>query len=429
MTSTSQVCRTGPVDQSNYNNPTSLALDIKGAFRILVDIGPPISTTGSFFDYYIDNATGNFYVKGTDGQWTLIYNFTTTPGTGVTTLANLGAGAFIFVPPVIGGVANLRSLVSNTGKITFLTEPNDISLGVNITKSDVGLSLVQNILNNYNSNRDPIGTDDASLGYSVGSSWWNSTDDHYWICQAPTLGSAIWIPINPAPTGITNINNIGTGTGQVFASLTGSTANLRSIGSSNASVTVTQNASTIDLQIPATPNTFKDVAVYGFSASTTSFFTSPGTGMAFNQLWQLQPGINPRPNGGQWTVAGSGQNLSIARQFPSNSLAGTNYYLIDWMMTYVTIARPAVATFPGTVRWTSVTGAVTIGPSSYNFFTYPTGAGPVNTSNFQNTIGGSFTVFSSDVLPFNLFIVCDLPLAGTNQNISISYMTATIRQL
>src|ERR1700685_279466 len=114
---TSQTCRTAPTDPRNFNNPTNLTLDIKGAFRILVDTGPPLSTTGSFFDYYIDSATSNFYEKGDDGVWRLIYNFSTTPGTGVTTLANLGAGAFLFVPPVIGGVANLRSLVSNTGKI------------------------------------------------------------------------------------------------------------------------------------------------------------------------------------------------------------------------------------------------------------------------------------------------------------------------
>lgn len=430
IASISQNCRISPQDVNNYNNPNGLAMDIKGAFRILVDSGPPIVTTGSFFDYYIDQDTGNFYVKGTDGAWTLIYNFNTTPGTGVTTLANLGTGAFLFVPPVIGGVANLRSLVSNTGKITFLTEPNDISLGVNINKSDVGLSLVQNILNNYNSNRAPTGTDDASAGYSVGSSWWDATHDMYWICQAPNVGFAIWIPINPAPTGLTNLDNIGTGTAQVFSSITGSTAHLRSIGSSDVSVIVSQLGDTINLQVPASTLSFKDVASYNFSASTTTGFLSPSSNTAFQALWQLTPGINPRPNGGQWTVGGNPPFTSIARQFPSSNLGGTNYYLLNWTMTYVTSARPTVAAFPVNVRWQTSFSNVIIGPSTVTFFTSPNAPpGTVITANFQGTIGGTVLLFSPDPNPWSVYQVADLPLANTNQNITITYITATINQL
>src|SRR4029077_4752217 len=137
--------------------------------------------------------------------------------------------------------------------ITFLSEPNDISLGVNLNSSDGGLPLVQNIRNNYNATIDPNNLNDSTQNYSIGSLWWNDTGARLFICQSNTIGSAIWTLINVTASGfITNLNNVGGGF-QIFQGLSGTVANLRTITSSDASITITQAPNVIDFTLQPKP--------------------------------------------------------------------------------------------------------------------------------------------------------------------------------
>ena len=302
--SASQIVRIAPPNPANFNNPTNLTLDVKPS-RILIGIGAPNSTDGSLFDYFIASDTGNLYMKDAAGIWEgPIYNFSTSPGSGLTDLTNLGAGAFIYAPPPIAGIASLKSLVSTTGKITFLSEPNDISLGVNLNSSDVGLPLVQNIRNNYNATVDPNNLNDSTQNYSIGSLWWNDTGARLFICQSNTIGSAVWTLINVTASGfITNLNNVGGGF-QIFQGLSGTVANLRTITSSDASITITQAPNVIDFTLQPKPR--NDFAVFGFTNNLSTQLPAGNVEVPLNQPWALasfrgnwdtggvSPQLNPR---------------------------------------------------------------------------------------------------------------------------------------
>ena len=51
---------------------------------------------------------------------------------------------------------------------------------------------VRSPLNNWSATADPVGTDDESLGYRVGSQWLNTSTEHVWICCNPADGAAVW---------------------------------------------------------------------------------------------------------------------------------------------------------------------------------------------------------------------------------------------
>lgn len=62
----------------------------------------------------------------------------------------------------------------------------------NTTKAQVGLGNVANVLCNLAATAAPTVTDDSSKGYSVGSSWFDVTNDKAYLCLDATLGAAIW---------------------------------------------------------------------------------------------------------------------------------------------------------------------------------------------------------------------------------------------
>jgi hypothetical protein len=57
--------------------------------------------------------------------------------------------------------------------------------------------------NNYIATTDPAVTDDDADGYTVGSSWLNTTTRHLWVCMDASTGAAVWDDIK---TYLTNNN-------------------------------------------------------------------------------------------------------------------------------------------------------------------------------------------------------------------------------
>jgi len=89
-----------------------------------------------------------------------------------------------------------RKLNPLSAKITISngTEPERIDFDVNVTKSDVGLGNVQNILSNFTATVDPTVLNDSSEGYSAGSWWINVAAETVWSCIDASLGAAVWEP-------------------------------------------------------------------------------------------------------------------------------------------------------------------------------------------------------------------------------------------
>lgn len=44
---------------------------------------------------------------------------------------------------------------------------------------------------------DPSASDDSSLGYSIGSTWVNTTDDNAFVCTDASTGAAVWKQVTP----------------------------------------------------------------------------------------------------------------------------------------------------------------------------------------------------------------------------------------
>lgn len=67
-----------------------------------------------------------------------------------------------------------------------------------VTKAQVGLSLVENTLNNFTAEVNPVPTNDATEGYSENSHWINEDASIAFICVDPEDNGAIWLPVTPA---------------------------------------------------------------------------------------------------------------------------------------------------------------------------------------------------------------------------------------
>uniref|UniRef100_A0A6C0CLS9 Right handed beta helix domain-containing protein n=1 Tax=viral metagenome TaxID=1070528 RepID=A0A6C0CLS9_9ZZZZ len=61
-----------------------------------------------------------------------------------------------------------------------------------VTKAQVGLGNVENILNNFSGTGIPGVNDDSSAGYSVGSDWLNTTNNEMYTCVNNATGTAKW---------------------------------------------------------------------------------------------------------------------------------------------------------------------------------------------------------------------------------------------
>jgi hypothetical protein len=86
-----------------------------------------------------------------------------------------------------------------------------------VTKAQVGLGNVQNILSNLSATTDPTITNDSSQGYSVGSIWINTSTGKALICASSTVGNASWTTLSTsgltkADIGLGNVENIAIST-------------------------------------------------------------------------------------------------------------------------------------------------------------------------------------------------------------------------
>jgi len=78
------------------------------------------------------------------------------------------------------------SVTANTNHRENFDNPHDT------TSAQVGLSNVLNTLMNFTATTNPLATNDVNYGYSIGSSWINTTNLKEFICLNATSGHAVW---------------------------------------------------------------------------------------------------------------------------------------------------------------------------------------------------------------------------------------------
>lgn len=95
-------------------------------------------------------------------------------------------------PTYIKNVASPSDDADVATKLFVTTHSTNTSNPHNVTKTQIGLSEVQNIKQNFTATTSPTTANDAAAGYSVGSQWINTTTDISYICVDASNGVAVW---------------------------------------------------------------------------------------------------------------------------------------------------------------------------------------------------------------------------------------------
>ena len=97
------------------------------------------------------------------------------------------------------GIDNIQTLTNKT----ISAASNTIT---GLTNTDVGLGNVANTLNNTTT-VGPTTTNDNTEGYTIGSRWWDTTNDKEYVCLDTTTNTAVWIETSGGGSG--GINWLG----------------------------------------------------------------------------------------------------------------------------------------------------------------------------------------------------------------------------
>lgn len=165
---------------------------------------------------------------------------------------------------VLGETAG-TAYVGNKGKTAYdhsqLTSGNPHS----VTKTDVSLSNVQNTKVNLAAVVAPIGTDDNTAGYSVGSNWVDTITKLSYDCVDATTGNAIWNVKNSG-----SMDNIGTGTG-IYSAKVDEEFQLKSLTSTGGTIALSSDSTTVNLEAVGNNSVIPFVA--SFTSASSGAFT------------------------------------------------------------------------------------------------------------------------------------------------------------
>lgn len=113
-------------------------------------------------------------------------------------------------------VALAPAVVANTAHAAIVTgNPHAV------TKGEVGLGNVENILSNFAAGVDPTVTDDNTGGYSIGSMWYNTTSQEVFTAVNVATGAAVWVRVDNENIVSSLIHKAGTVPNATFASVGG----------------------------------------------------------------------------------------------------------------------------------------------------------------------------------------------------------------
>ncbi len=285
-----------PIGSSSNLPPTSSGnFQTVPSFANLPD--PVLSGVGGA---YVTADTGTLYISS-GVAW-----FATTGGGPVNGGTGVGGGSSVF-KDLLAGVLRFKSLTSTDSSVTISTLANtlDLSVGVvSIAHGGSGSSNQQAAINAL-----------CNIGAGAPGDVWTLSG-----------GNAQWLA--PAPSGLTGGLNVGTGTADIFKDVVGADFRLRTIGSSDGSMTIGNGADTIDA-IVTTPLTYANINS-AIGAPTNAFIFSNAssdivgygdwsldatTHMSNVQLFYQPNNLSQGPQAFNWNV-----NIDPLQDSPNDSI-------------------------------------------------------------------------------------------------------------
>lgn len=100
--------------------------------------------------------------------------------------------------PLNAALAQLDSNITSASG-TALQASNNLSDLTNVPQARANLNLtgLANALSNMTATSDPSVTSDNTQGYSIGSTWFNTTSNALFIASSVATGAAVWLQIPP----------------------------------------------------------------------------------------------------------------------------------------------------------------------------------------------------------------------------------------
>lgn len=195
-----------------------------------------------------------------------------------------------------------------------------------VTKGQIGLSNVENTKVNLSAAIAPTGSDDNTVGYSIGSTWVDTVTDKVYTCVDASTATAIWVWINSVAQANIVINP-GSNTSTINSPYT--TASAITNGVANYSFHVPDDFSSViavtAFCIPASTSTTLDIDIIinwsaagelfnaNSSTDTTSTYDFVASTVFQFDITSLLTGISPNDN--------------VGIEFDHNSIGQTVQYL------------------------------------------------------------------------------------------------------
>jgi len=115
-----------------------------------------------------------------------------------------------------------------------------------VTKTDIGLSNIDNIKNNYTAIIAPTVNNDNTQGYSAGSEWVDTVAKLAYTCTSAATGTAEWQTASTA--GVNSASSLGTGTA-VYAQKIVDDLQFKGIKSIGGTVAITNDSTSVNIEV------------------------------------------------------------------------------------------------------------------------------------------------------------------------------------
>lgn len=172
-------------------------------------------------------------------------------------------------------------------------------------KGDVPANLA--FTNNYAGNANPAVTNDASQGYSVGSSWVNLSTGTAYQCLDATIGAAVWA-----------LDAQGSGLGQQVTPATQDTAGTLTAAQMQTGLITSNPAGAVNLQLPlatamdtalplSAANSSLDFSIVNIAGSANTATVTTNTGWTLVGSMAVAQNVSGRfrarkTGAGAWTL-------------------------------------------------------------------------------------------------------------------------------